>query len=289
MATFTMSLKKAIEITGGTLSERKGITVLTNGNIGLEHYEIFDENYRATLNGKIIDHYWNSEIGLETIEMFRLAVRRRMNEIMPYYNELYRTKLLEFDPLSTLNIKSTSEAEIERLSKMLADNKASSDASTTQSSTGASNTTSEDDSESHSTSESSNGSRAINSDMPMTILSNDEDYASSGADVTSAAKAKADANDKKTGKTNSAEESDSNSKELAHSDSNTQVDNTGSENESRNALSLGYTQSPSILLQQFRAAIVNIDPMVIDDLKDCFMLVSNNQDNYTDGRYYGYY
>lgn len=41
------------------------------------------------------------EIGLETLELFRYFMRMKMWEIMPYYNQLYKSELIEFDPLST--------------------------------------------------------------------------------------------------------------------------------------------------------------------------------------------
>lgn len=70
-------------------------------DIGLKDYPIFDETYRATLNKKIIDHYYTREIGAETPALFKLWLNRKMNEIMPYYNKVYQTELIEFDPLIT--------------------------------------------------------------------------------------------------------------------------------------------------------------------------------------------
>lgn len=69
-------------------------------DLGLKDYPIFDENYRETLNNKIIDHYRFREIGLETPMLFKLYLNRKMNEIMPYYNQLYASELLEFDPIT---------------------------------------------------------------------------------------------------------------------------------------------------------------------------------------------
>ena len=69
--------------------------------LALTDYPIFDENYRHYLNQKIIDHYYFREIGQETPDRFNFCLRRKMNEIMPYYNELYKTALLPFDPFVT--------------------------------------------------------------------------------------------------------------------------------------------------------------------------------------------
>src|SRR5690606_9817007 len=99
MATFTIELFKVVDI--------------TDGNIGLDSYPIWKSEYREPLNQKIIDHYHNREIGVETIDMFTFALRRRMNEVMPYYNELYKSTELEFDPLSTVDIHTISSSSSE--------------------------------------------------------------------------------------------------------------------------------------------------------------------------------
>ena len=64
--------------------------LLDNGfDLGLQDYPIWNESYRNILNKKILDHYYVDEIGYETAELFKHFLNARMNEIMPYYNELY--------------------------------------------------------------------------------------------------------------------------------------------------------------------------------------------------------
>ena len=64
--------------------------LLDNGfDFGLKNYPIFDENYRNTLNQNILNHYYESEIGLETPALFKFYLNQKLNEIMPYYNVLY--------------------------------------------------------------------------------------------------------------------------------------------------------------------------------------------------------
>ena len=63
----------------------------------LNDYPIFDEMYREELNNKILQHFWYREIGQETPDRFNRMLRRKMFEIMPYYNQLYKSTLLEFD------------------------------------------------------------------------------------------------------------------------------------------------------------------------------------------------
>ena len=68
-----------------------------NFDFELDEYPIFDETYRETLNQNILNHYYNDEIGFETASLFRFHLKARLNEIMPYYNNLYtiQKKILE--------------------------------------------------------------------------------------------------------------------------------------------------------------------------------------------------
>ena len=62
-------------------------------------FPIFDEDYRSVLETKILKHYYTREIGLETVGLWKLKLNTKMNEIMPYYNKLYKSELIDFNPL----------------------------------------------------------------------------------------------------------------------------------------------------------------------------------------------
>lgn len=79
MSKYTVQLRNYIE-TGGKVFDFK--------------YPIFDEVYREVLESNIINHYYFSEIGFETIAQFKHFLKTRMNIIMPYYNQLYETEKL---------------------------------------------------------------------------------------------------------------------------------------------------------------------------------------------------
>ena len=72
-------------------------------------YPIFDPAYKPTLENKILQHYYTQEIGLETVGLWKLKLRAKMREIMPYYNQLYKSELLKFDPF--INTDYTDERE----------------------------------------------------------------------------------------------------------------------------------------------------------------------------------
>ena len=67
-------------------------------------FPIFDENYRSVLETKILKHYYTREIGLETVGLWKLFLDAKLNEIMPYYNQLYNSELLEFNPLYDIDL-----------------------------------------------------------------------------------------------------------------------------------------------------------------------------------------
>lgn len=74
-------------------------------------YPIFDEHYRNTLETKILKHYYFREIGAETVGLWKAWLDMKMNEIMPYYNKLYLTELLDYNPLYTTNLTRTRKKE----------------------------------------------------------------------------------------------------------------------------------------------------------------------------------
>lgn len=61
-------------------------------------YPIFDPNYKPMLETKIIRHYYTREICCETVGLWKAMLENRMNEIMPYFNKLYSSELLSFNP-----------------------------------------------------------------------------------------------------------------------------------------------------------------------------------------------
>lgn len=162
MPTFTMELWRVIDHTGGvTERDANGVKIMTGGDIGLNYLKTYIPQHRDILIGKFIDRFWNREIGMETISMFQLAVLRKAQEIMPYYNELYRTEGFEFDPVSTIKLHTLATGkEVQNVGVQ---------------------------SDAESTSINESGSRTVNSELPQLMLSANGDYATAGADATTRA------------------------------------------------------------------------------------------------------
>lgn len=129
--------------------------------IGLVSYPIFDEAYRPQLNKKIIEHYLLREIGVETVEMFVFMLQRKMNEIMPIYNQLYKSELLAIDPLLTFRQTTVTKSSAANVDKSVENSSASNEGRT------------------------GSKSRTVSSEMPQTMLSDEGDYATSAADAVS--------------------------------------------------------------------------------------------------------
>lgn len=64
----------------------------------------FDESYRSVLCQKILKHYYLREICCETVGIWKLWMNERLETIMPYYNQLYESELIKFEPLNDVNL-----------------------------------------------------------------------------------------------------------------------------------------------------------------------------------------
>lgn len=109
MSKYTTEVRYICETNAG-LSESKGYNnvanIIANSRTKIFDfdYPIYDESYRSVLETKILKHYYTREIGLETVGLWKLKLDTKMNEIMPYYNQLYRSALIEFNPMYTTDL-----------------------------------------------------------------------------------------------------------------------------------------------------------------------------------------
>ena len=70
-------------------------------------FPIFDEAYRSVLCAKILREFYTREISEETVGLWKLRLSQKLNNIMPYYNQLYRSELIEFNPLYDVDVTRT--------------------------------------------------------------------------------------------------------------------------------------------------------------------------------------
>lgn len=224
----------------------------TDGKLHLsaQYYPIFDENYRAKLNEKIVAHYALREIGSETPQMFVFYLGRTMREQMDYFNQLYVSAQREFDPFVTSDIKQTMDST--------STNESSGESTGEQSNTSTANSTSDTTAD--------NSSMTFNSEFPQTRIDDFRKYATTASQTDS------------TGNTHTATQQDSSA--VATSTSNTDYAHSSDRGNSTSH-TLGTSGSQSQLLQDWRNTMLNIDLMVINSLEDLFMGMWGSGDSMT--------
>ena len=109
MSKYTTEVRYICENEAG-YTESKGATkvdeILDNSwdKIFTTTCTFFDENYRSILCKKILKHYYTREIGAETVGLWKMWINRKLEEVMPYYNQLYSSTVLEFNPLYDFDV-----------------------------------------------------------------------------------------------------------------------------------------------------------------------------------------
>lgn len=56
-------------------------------------YNLYDNELKSAFEKKFIDHFYFYEIGLTPIARFKKALQIKLNDIFPYYKQLYETEL----------------------------------------------------------------------------------------------------------------------------------------------------------------------------------------------------
>ena len=109
MSKYTTELRFICENSAG-LDESVGLTNVADvieksrEKIFNFSFPIFDENYRSVLETKILRHYYTREICTETVGLWKMWLETRLNEIMPYYNKLYESELIKFNPMYDVDL-----------------------------------------------------------------------------------------------------------------------------------------------------------------------------------------
>lgn len=219
-------------------------------HLSAPYYPIFNEQHRPELNRKIVTHYLMREISVETPQAFVLLLGRKMNEIMPYYNKLYESELLKYDPFITTEIWQTS------------------DTNNTSESSGKSD--SSQDSNTQSTSEnkavSKNSAMTFNSEFPQTRIDDFRKYATNASQTDSEG----------TTDSTTTQNGSSHSDTIATTQFQHQNDTGNS-----TAHTSGFSGSRNALLNELRSTFLNIDMMVINELEELFMQTWGTGDSMT--------
>lgn len=311
MATYTTTIRAIVESNSpATLS----ITQRIEHSLPLIFdfdFPIFDESHRTELERKIILHYFNREIGLETYALWKLYLNERLNLEMPYYNELYSTVNNKFDYLinadtirqmeDNQSVTGTKTEQRNGTSGNVRDITGSDTRKVTNSGTDTNttqygkseHTDSTESGETHATETQENNSTGttIGSDFPQATFNKSTDYASQSTQTETTGGS---------GGTTTANQSNSSNSNVMSGGSDTATtqhghivddvnNNTGKITDSGNTTdsSTGSTAqdthaqgsdrfygtqgSKTALMVEYRNAIINIDKMIVNMLSDLFM------------------
>jgi hypothetical protein len=200
---------------------------------------------RDELNEKIINHYYFREIGYETVPMFLFNLQKKLNEIMPLYNQMYESIDLEINPIDNVNMTETFEHTI------------SGNGTTTSTGTNRNTGTNTTSTDGTGTGE----FITVESDTPQTGITETDIKANTYASKTNH------------GNNSSTSSSDTtNTLNLTDTmDGEVNVTDSKTESFTRREFgsSKGYTFAQNI--EQWRNIMINVDMQIIDELNDLFM------------------
>lgn len=207
-------------------------------------FPIFDENYRQVLCRKILKHYYTREIAHETVGRWKLALNAKLNEIMPYYNQLYKSELLEFNPFYDVDL--TRSREGSGTSNKTSNNTETNSGTSKNVSSGSSTNNTDTLNRFSDTPQNSMDTQGIADSVPLTTVTKvNEDNTTTNESTDTLTR-----NDSKTG--NGTEN----------------INNTDKYIETVRGKQ--GTENYSSLLKKFRETFLNIDMMIIEDCSDCF-------------------
>lgn len=104
MSNFTTELRYICCSLAGVEADELIEGVEGSWNLIFEQFPIFNEEYRKELCVKILNHFLFREIGFETYGLWKNRINTKLKEIMPYYNKLYESELMKYDPLTNINL-----------------------------------------------------------------------------------------------------------------------------------------------------------------------------------------
>lgn len=318
MSTYTTELRYILESYAGldSSTEYPSVnTVISKARTKLFsfNYPIFDNAYKEHLESLICLHFYRREIGFETVGLFKLYLEQKMREIMPFYNQLYKSQLLDFNPFYDVDI--TRDHQLKHNAEENSINKSSNNSNSNENFNNNTTVKSSDNtnqgvtSRDESKSNSKNTSSAKNSSSASSSSNNKQRYSDTPqGSISDLEKDKyltnATINDASVKDISNVTSSD----EASGSDesTNTHTSNTGTENIHEETNNSSYTKTNNLtnksednanknsnslddylehvkgkqssasyasLLKEYRETFLNIDLQVINDLNTLFMLL----------------
>lgn len=242
------------------------------------NFAIFDEAYREKLVTKVLKHYYLREIGAETVGVWMLWVNTKFEEIMPYYNQLYESAKLKYEPFYDTDYTRSSQRDVTETEHGSYENKGQTESTGSSTENGKTGNTRTDKAHNYVAEVGATGGthKDLYSDTPQGALTgvDAETYLTNARKVTddgnSTVETTTDIDDTVT---------DAGTSEVKGSNSqtvNSKLNNTNAKSGEK-----GDTFSESVrgkmgggsyskMLIEYRDTFINIDMMVVDEFKDLF-------------------
>lgn len=275
MSKYTTEVRFICESKSG-LEESKGASgvdeVLSKSwdKIFTSKVSFFDEAYRSVLCQKILKHYYLREIGTETVGIWMLWMNTKLEEIMPYYNQLYESAKIKFNPMQDIDLSRTHNRTVEGTTTDDETRTNSTTDTRTVKSDGTTNVTNSGNSERVNN---NNGTKKdLYSDTPQGAITGleDENYLTNARKITNV-------DDETETITNS--NTQKGETKLDETDSATGISNGTTKSNGSNNTTEEYIEtisgkqgatSYSKMLQEFRKTMLNIDMQVIAEFDELF-------------------
>ena len=219
-------------------------------------FPIFDESYRTTLETNIVKAYYMHEIGFETMALFKFYLNQWLNLNMPYYNQLYESQRIKFDPLENVSYADVRNKKAIGSKDTTSNAKSDTTRDYNSNVTGNSKTTTDETTQGN--------SRTIGDDTPQGRLTNTTQY-NSDVNTTNS-----------NGETNTTDNQDTTSNQKDTTTSNFNQDTTNNQ-KSTNDEDTNYTRKGKMssltyseMIEKYRKIIINVDAQIVKDISVLF-------------------
>lgn len=263
MADYTIELRRYVEsFTLNSSLPRK--EKIEEGRLQLFNfdYPFFDETYRKEFETHFIRHFYFREIGFETIGLFKMRLEDWLTLNMPYYNLLFQSERLAFDPLLNSKLAVSTERKLDKDTASMM----------TGESIGNDNTTASGIKKTNAATSEDNFRRDLDSDNPdsrLAITSNN------GQGVIEYAKNIAEANE--VNRSDSYNNTTNSTNAHTTTGTDTSVETTGKQADTETTVTTREgkvgSQSYSKLLMEYRKSLLRIEKQCFDEMNELFMLV----------------
>lgn len=240
-------------------------------------YGIYDPAYAPVLETKILRFYYTREICAETYGLWKMWLETRLRTIMPLYNKLYEAEMLKYSPLFDVDYTIEHKGENKSADKFAGNDQRSLGGSDTFKHTG--NDTRKFDGERNDNSNTKTDTDSWNmySDTPQGGL----DGIAQNKYLTNASHDTVDGNVKYTDKStqDNTEKTTYNSQNVSEYGreetilSHNTRDITGTNEYAEHVFGKRGSVSYAKLMIEYRKSLINIDEMIIHELRDLFFLL----------------